>query len=298
MADLTELTYFVAVARSGSFAAAARRLAISPAMVGRRIQALEERYDMTLIERTTRTQRLTTAGLAFLKKSSEILDSIEELDELARPDATALSGRIRMAGPTTLGAKRLARIVSEMSAEHPELALELHLSDRTVDLVAEGFDLAVRIGKLPSSSMVARRAGHYDFVCCASKDFVKREGAPENPKALSESRCIYNLNLAPRNQWHFRDKNDKAVVVQVHASLEIDHGEALRSAALAGAGIIYAPRCLVEEDLRASTLVQVMKGFRTVSLPIHVLQSSHRFVPRRVKALAKRIAASLQSREL
>jgi DNA-binding transcriptional LysR family regulator len=236
MADLLELETFVAVSRSGSFAAAARLLAISPAMIGRRIQALEQRYGTTLIERTTRSQRLTAAGQAFLSKSAEIIDSVEELEELARPDVAQLSGRIRVAAPTTLGIKRLAGAIAEVSEAHPELIIELHLSDANVDLVAEGFDIAVRIGNLASTSMIARRVGTYDFVCCASPSYIRRFGAPETPAELRDARCILNLNLVPRNQWPFHDKKDKLFTVEVRGSIEIDNGEAQRAAALTGAG--------------------------------------------------------------
>jgi DNA-binding transcriptional LysR family regulator len=294
MADLLELETFVAVARSGSFAAAARLLAISPAMIGRRIQALEQRYGTTLIERTTRSQRLTASGQAFLSKSAEILDSVEELGELARPDIAKLSGRIRVAGPTTLGIKRLAGAIAEVSEAHPALTIELHLGDANVDLVAEGFDLAVRIGNLASTSMIARRVGTYDFVCCATPNYIKRFGAPETPSELGEARCILNLNLVPRNQWPFRDKHDSLFSIEVRSSIEIDNGEAQRAAALTGAGIIYAPRNLVEDDLRTGALVQVLKSFKTLLLPIHTLQPSRRFVPQRVKVLSAKFAEILR----
>jgi DNA-binding transcriptional LysR family regulator len=294
MADLSDLETFVAVASSGSFAATARRLSVSPAMVGRRIQALEERYNAKLIERTTRSLRLTVTGQQFLVKATEIIESVEELGELTRPDVVKLSGRIRMTGPTTLGIKRLAKIIAQMSEHHPAVAIELNLSDRNTDLIADGFDLAVRIGKLPSSSMIGRRVGTYRFVCCAAPDYLDRNGAPITPHDLNNSRCILNLNLVPRNRWPFIDENGTPFTVEVHGNIEIDNGEALRAAALAGAGIIYSPRDLVSDDLRDGSLVQVLENWRTMELPIHTIHPSRRLVPRRISVLIDAIAEGLK----
>lgn len=293
MADLTEIKTFIAVAQSGSFATAARRLSLSPAMVGRRIQSLEERYNAKLIERTTRSLRLTVTGAAFLERAIAIIESVDELSELTRPEVLELTGRIRVSGPTTLGIKHLARIIAKMSAHHPAIAIELNLSDRNVDLIASGFDLAVRIGELPSSSMIAKRVGTYRFVCCASPDFLKRNGTPQTPQQLVETQCVLNLNLVPRNRWPFRDANNAPFTVEVHGNIEIDNGEALRAAALAGAGIIYSPRDLVADDLKAGTLVQVLQSWRTLDLPIHTVHPTRRLVPRRVNALIDAIAEGL-----
>jgi DNA-binding transcriptional LysR family regulator len=295
MADFTDFKTFIAVAQSGSFATAARRLSLSPAMVGRRIQALEERYDAKLIERTTRSLRLTVTGAAFLERTIAIIESVDELGELTRPEVLELTGRIRMSGPTTLGIKHLARIIAEMSARHPALAIELNLSDRNVDLIAGGFDLAVRIGELPSSSMIAKRVGTYQFVCCASPDFLKLNGTPKTPQQLVETQCVLNLNLVPRNRWPFRDHKGAPFTVEVHGKIEIDNGEALRAAALAGAGIIYSPRDLVADDLSRGTLVQVLENWHKMELPIHTVHPSRRLVPRRVSVLIDAIAEGLRS---
>jgi len=244
MADFSELETFVAVAGAGSFAGVARRLSLSPAMVGRRIQALEERYGATLIERTTRSHRLTALGEQFLAKARQILETAEELSELSRPDMAQLSGRIRISAPTTLGIKRLAPVIAEMAARYPGVAFELNLSDRTVDLISEGFDLAIRIGELRSSSMVARRIGDYRFVCCAAPSYLKLHGVPEAPGDLERALCVLNLNLNPRNRWPFHNDDGTSFTVGVSGSIEIDNGEAQRAAALAGAGICQFTPCV------------------------------------------------------
>jgi DNA-binding transcriptional LysR family regulator len=293
MTDLSDLETFVAVAGLGSFAAAARRLGVSPAMVGRRVQALEDRYGAKLIERTTRSLRLTDVGTAFLEKSRQIMETVDELDDLTRPDASQLSGRIRVTGPTTLGIKHLARIIARLSDQHPGLEIELSLSDRSVDLIAGGFDLAIRIGELPSSAMIARRVGTYRFACCAAPEYLSRNGMPKTPDDLADAQCVLNLNLVPRNRWPFFDPKGKPFSVDVRGQVEIDNGEALRAAALAGAGIIYVPQDLVADDLASGALVAVLGGWRTIDLPIHTLHPTRRLVPRRVTALIDAIHAGL-----
>jgi DNA-binding transcriptional LysR family regulator len=294
MADLSDLETFVAAANTGSFAAVARRMSISPAMVGRRIQALEERYGAKLIERTTRSHRLTAIGGQFLEKAVEIIESVGELDELARPEDARLSGRVRLTAPTTLGIKHLARIISQFSASHPHVTIEMSLSDRAVDLITGGFDLAVRIGELQSTSLIARRVGTYRFACCASPAYLAQHGTLQTPHDLANARCVLNLNLVPRSRWPFQDKNDASFAVEVSGNVEIDNGEAQRSAALAGAGIIFSPRDLVEEDLAQGTLIEVLKQWNTFTLPIHTVHPSRRFVPKRVGALIEAVAQGLR----
>jgi DNA-binding transcriptional LysR family regulator len=294
MADLTELQTFIAVATAGSFAAAARRLSVSPAMVGRRVQALEDRYGAKLIERTTRSLRLTEVGVAFLEKAHQVIENLDDLHDLTQIEAMRLSGRIRMTGPTTLGIRHLARIVAQMAAKHPALEIELNLSDRSVDLISGGFDLAVRIGELRSSSLIARRVGTYRFVCCASPGYLASKGKPRLPSNLGDAECVLNLNLVPRNRWPFHEKHGGQFSVEVRGHIEIDNDEALRAAALADAGIIYVPRDLVEDDLRSGALIEVLADWPKFELPIHTLHPSRRLVPRRVMALIEAVAAGLK----
>jgi DNA-binding transcriptional LysR family regulator len=294
MPDLSDLETFVAAAGTGNFAAVARRMAISPAMVGRRIQSLEERYGAKLIERTTRSHRLTALGEQFLEKAVEIIESLSELNDLAQPSDTNLSGRIRLTAPTTLGIKHLARIISQLSARHPNVIIEMSLNDRALDLIAGGFDLAVRIGELQSASLIARRVGTYRFVCCASPDYLAKYGTPQTPHDLANFGCVINLNLVPRSRWPFQDATGQKFTVEVSGNIEIDNGEAQRSAALAGAGIIFSPRDLVEEDLKHGTLIEILAPWNTFSLPIHTVHPSRRFVPRRVTALIDAVAEGLR----
>ncbi|MFD2263200.1 LysR family transcriptional regulator [Lacibacterium aquatile] len=294
MQDLANLKTLVAAASSGSFAKAAKRLGISPAMVGRRIQALEEEYGVKLIERTTRSQHLTEVGAQFLEKAARIIDELEALEDLSRPNAGTVSGRVRVTAPITLGIKHFSAISARLTAEHPALSIELYLSDRTVDLIADGYDLALRIGSLKSSSLIARRVGSYRFTCCCAPSYLARIPAPRHPEELGNHRCILNLNLVPRDLWPFETEQGEKFTVQVQGNLEIDNGDALRMAALAGAGIIYTPIDLVADDLAAGRLIEVLADWRKLVLPVHTVHPSRQFVPAKVTAVVEAIAKGLQ----
>lgn len=290
MVDLEHLRTFLAVVRLGSFVAAARQLGLSPAMVGRRIQTLEERYATRLIERTTRSQRLTDTGQQFLQRATAIIEATEQLDEMTHPDSGKLSGRIRLSAPTTVGIRRLPAIIAGFVDRHPEVIIEMNLSDRRVDLVSEGFDLAVRIGQLRASAMIARRVGNYRFACCASPAFLRRHGMPSHPDQLRTLPAVLNLNLTPRNRWPFQQLDGTPFMVEVFGNVEIDNGEALRAAALAGAGLAYIPLDLVADDLANGGLIAVLDDWTLPSLPIHTIHPSRQLVPRRVMAFIDAVA--------
>ncbi len=292
MADLDTLATFATAVRTGSFAAAARVLGITPAMVGRRIQGLEQRYGARLIERTTRAQRLTEAGETFLARAEAVLDAAAELDDAMSAGPGRLEGRIRMTGPATLGVHSLAGIVARFQAANPAVTVEMILADRRMDLIADGFDFAVRVAELQSSSMIARRIGTYRLMLVASPAYVEKYGAPASPGDLSSARCLINLNMTPRNRWPL-SRGGEQVIAEVEGGLQIDNGEALLVATLEGAGISYMPTDLVHEDLAAGRLVPVLAGWQMLTLPIYLVHPSRR-VPRRVSVLMETLADQLK----
>ncbi|MEO5807098.1 LysR substrate-binding domain-containing protein [Devosia sp.] len=294
MSELIDIRTFVTAARLGSFAKAARRLDISPAMVGRRVQALEEHYGARLIERTTRSQRLTELGERFLVQAQAVLDAENALGDLTRVEPGQLHGRIRISAPTTLGIRRLPRIVAGFVAAHPGAICEISLSDRRVDLIAEGFDLAVRIGMLPPSSLIVRRIGTYRFICCAAASHVERHGMPQTPDGLQHAPCVLNLNLIPRNRWPFIGPEGQEVTAAVRGGIEIDNGEAQLAAALAGGGAAYLPEDLVRDDLASGRLVRILPNWTMPGLPIQVVHPSRKQVPRRVTAFIDALAEGMR----
>jgi DNA-binding transcriptional LysR family regulator len=294
MAELTNLETFVATVKAGSFAGAARLLGISPAMVGRRIQALEEDHGARLIERTTRAQRLTELGESFFAQAETVLEAVAELDDLTRTEPGKLSGRIRATGPATLGIHRLAGVVARFCEDNPAVTVELSLNDRRADLIAEGFDVAIRVGELQASTMIARRIGTYRFRCVAAPTYAAQFGLPATPDELRQHRSILNLNMSPRNRWPFIGPGGASVIAEVEGGLQIDNGEAQLAAALEGAGIVYLPVDLVTEPLRTGRLVEVLPHWQRMTLPIHLVYPSRRLVPRRLSAFMEAIATGLK----
>lgn len=292
MVDLESLETFATAVRTGSFAAAARVLGVTPAMVGRRIQALETSYGARLIERTTRAQRLTESGEAFLVRAEAVLDAARELEDSMRSSPGLLEGRIRMTGPATLGVFSLAAIAARFQAANPAVTLEMVLTDQRVDLISGGYDFAVRIGELQNSTMIARQVGTYRLLLVASPAFLALHGTPTTPSEVAASRCLLNLNMSPRNRWPFL-KDGRREVAEVQGGLQIDNGEALRVALIAGAGIGYMPTELVAADVAAGRLVQLLPDWQTLTLPIQLVHPSRR-VTRRVAVLMETIAAELR----
>jgi len=184
-------------------------------MVGRRIQALEEHHGARLIERTTRAQRLTELGESFFAQAQTVLESMAELEDLTRTEPGQLSGRIRATGPATLGIHRLAAIVARFCELNPAVTVELSLNDRRADLIAEGYDVAIRVGELQASAMIARRIGTYRFRVVASPAYAASRGLPLTPDELRHHRCILNLNMSPRNRWPFIGPGGVSVVAEV-----------------------------------------------------------------------------------
>lgn len=293
MTELAELETFVATARLGSFAAAAQQLGISATMVGRRIQLLEARYGGRLLERTTRAHKLTVFGTQFLEQSIRILDELAVLDELASP-ATALKGTLRISAPTTLGVTTLGPAVAEFAKAHPALSVEMSLSNRRVDLVSEGYDLAIRVGDLPSSTLVSRRIGTYRLICCVAPAWLASNDAPSTPLDLANGSCIINSNFNPSDIWHFVDVHGHAIAAKVAGTLQMDSDEAQRSVAKQGGGIAYLPLDLVRPDLSDGSLVRVLPDFGSDSMSIHAVYPSRRLLPKRVSAAIDAIAASLR----
>jgi DNA-binding transcriptional LysR family regulator len=294
MSSFDNLETFVAAVRAGSFAAAARQLGLSPAMVGRRIQGLEERYGARLIERTTRVQRLTALGESFYLQAEQVMEATAELDELTKAAPGRLEGRVRLTGPATLGTHRLAAIVAKFCEANPAVIVEMSLNDRRADLIVEGYDFAVRVGELQASSMIAQHVGTYRLTVCAAPAYLAERPAPKTPEDLTQHRCLINLNMVPRGRWPFLSPAGESVIAEIDGQLQIDNGEALKAAALAGAGIVYLPVELIEDNIAAGRLVRVLPEWRTLTLPINLVRPSRRLVPRRVTALMETIAAGLR----
>ncbi len=287
-----DLRTFVAVAQSRSFAAAARRLGVVKSAVSRRVQELEERLGAHLINRSTRNLSLTDAGRIFFEKATALLAGLEEAEGLASHGATEPAGSLRILAPSSFGRLQLVSMVCSFMEQHSRLSVELSLSDDFVDLVSEGFDMAVRIGELQDSNLSARSLGAIRRVACASPAYIARFGAPKQPSDLTKHRGISYTNVDDRKFWRFVDpRTGKEQSVSVHARLHVNTGDALCEAALAGAGVVVLPTFIVHKAVVAGSLVPVMLPYEKVPTELHVVYPSRKLVPAKVKVFVDYLAA-------
>ena len=252
---LTGLEVFVRVAAAGSLSAAGRALGMSQTMVTKHIAALEARLGIKLFHRSTRRLSITDAGRNYLEASERILAEIEAADAAISADRAEPRGLLRVNAPVVFGARQIAPLLAEFAQHHPLVTVELGLNDRLVDLAEEGWDLAIRIGNLSNSSLIARRIASCRTLVCAAPSYLAARGAPRTVESLADHNCLgYTLSrVTGAERWTFGARAE--VTVQVSGNLRANNGDALRAAAIAGQGLIYQPTFVVADDLREGTLV-------------------------------------------
>jgi DNA-binding transcriptional LysR family regulator len=283
--DIALLVTFIAVVDAGSFSRAAERLETTTGAVSRRVAALEERLGLRLINRTTRQLNLTEAGEHYYRDVAAILQALADAEDRVSHLSEAPSGELRVAAPLSFGVLTLAPLLAGFHARYPELHLMLDLDDRMVDIVAAGMDLALRIGRLTDSSLVARRIAELERVFCAAPAYLDRRGRPGLPSDLSGHDCLRYSNLGVREEWTLQRRDDPSTSLSVEATgpLCANNGDLLRHAAIAGMGVCSLPRFIVAEDLAAGVLECVLEDWRAPPLVLSAVWPSRRFVPAKVR---------------
>lgn len=284
MNKIQEMSTFVAVAEAGSFVSAAEVIGLSKAAVSRHVADLEERLGVRLMQRTTRRLSLTDEGQRFLARSKELLASIDEIESELSSHTGSPSGLIRINAPLTFGTMHLAPLWGRFMERNPKVSLDITLGDRMVDLVEEGFDLAIRITNLPSSALVSRTLASTRMVLCASPQYLTTHGVPTQPSELATHRVISYTYWATRDEWHFTGPKGE-VSVRIKAGMHTNNGDTCRCAALEHQGIILQPDFLVGDDLRSGSLVELMPEYRATSIGVHVVYASRKHLPLKVRRL-------------
>jgi DNA-binding transcriptional LysR family regulator len=284
MGKFQEMSSFVAVAEAGSFVAAAELTGMSKAAVSRHVAELEERLGVRLMQRTTRRLSLTDDGLRFLARCKELLASIDEAESELSSSTGNPSGLIRVNAPLTFGVIHLAPLWGRFMDRYPKVTLDVTLGDRIVDLVEEGYDLAIRISNLPSSALVSRTLASTRMVLCASPQYLRVHGTPTHPSELAACRIISFSYWVTRDEWHFMGPEGE-VIVRIKSGMHTNNGDTCRFAALDHQGIILQPDFIIEGDLRAGTLVELMPDYRAISLGIHAVYPSRKHLPLKVRRL-------------
>ena len=278
---LDSMEVYVLAVEKGSLSAAATACGISATMAGKHLRMLEKRLGMRLLNRTTRRQHLTAFGEDYYVRCKEILRLVVETDAQAQNLQLAPAGKLRITAPVTFGTEALMPALSEYLDRYPQVSIDVALCDRVVDLVEEGFEAAIRIGQLPDSALIAKSLAPYRLMICASPEYLARRGTPGKPEDLSEHECL-SFSPAALAHWRLTDQ-DGAYRVPVSGRLQVNHGQALRVAALHGLGIVLQPAILLEADVRAGRLVRLFPTHELPSRPMSVV-----YLPDRYRSLKLR----------
>ncbi|WP_047249315.1 LysR family transcriptional regulator [Chromobacterium subtsugae] len=283
MDRFSEIRAFVAVAELGSFVAAADRLELSRAMVTKLVASLENRLGARLMHRTTRKLSLTEAGETYLSQAGSLLAELDELDALLSHGASEPVGRLRVSAPVSFGMRYLGRIIGGFHQRHPQIEVELSLNDRRVDLVEEGFDLALRVSNLSDSTLVARRLAQIDDLLVAAPSYLARHGAPAHPSELAAHQCLLYALTSQPNVWDYQAPDGSRDKVRVKGPLKANNGDVLTDAAINGMGIVLQPRFLVEQALAEGSLVAILQDYNWHCLDLSVVYPVRRHVPGKVR---------------
>jgi DNA-binding transcriptional LysR family regulator len=283
MDRFSEVRAFICVAELGSFSAAAERLGISRPMMTKLVSGLEQRLGVRLIHRTTRRLSLTEAGSSYLAQASGLLTEWDDLDARLSQAATAPAGRLRVAAPVSFGVRYLGQVVAGFSQRYPHIELELSLSDRRVDLVEEGFDLAIRVSNLVDSSLVARPLAQVRDYLLAAPSYLEQHGTPQAPQELTQHPCLlYTLTQTPY-LWNYQAADGSCGSVRVKGPLQANNGDVLLEAAIHGMGLILQPDFLAERALRDGTLLRVLPDYQWHCLALSALYPVRQHVPGKVR---------------
>ncbi len=279
--DLNEMAIFVHVVEAGSFTGAARNLGLPKSTVSRKITQLEERLGVRLIQRTTRSLRLTDTGNAYYNHCSRILSEIEEANIAVTQMQTTPTGTLRITAPVLFGATVLSSLVAEFIEHHPQLNVDMVLSDQQLDLVQEGIDVAFRIGQLEDSSLIGRYLGDVRAVLCAGSDYVQSHGCPKHPEELDKHQLI---TASQWLQWNLLGPDGSEATVNVKPRLQTNDFASMFALALSGAGIAPLPTVIAAPALHSGELVQVMPDYPFEASPIHALYPSNRHLSAKVRS--------------
>ena len=274
-----DLRTFVTLVQAGGFNAAADRLGIVKSAVSRRIRELEQRLDVRLVQRTTRQISLTDAGHAYHERAADILAALDALDESVRTSTHEPAGTLRISAPVSFSIHCLARAVVAFQARHPAITVEIDTSDRFVDLVHDGFDLAVRIARLKDSALIARRIVTVRHLVCASPDYLAAHGRPEGLDALEEHHGVVYSYKDEDAYWTFAS----GVVARPRTRLRLNNGDVIREAAIAGAGLVYLPSFVVADAVARGDLEIVLAGHEREPIAMHAVFPASQHVPTRVR---------------
>ena len=283
MDTLTRMRAFIDVVDAEGFSAAARKLGRSKALMSKYVRELEDELGILLLNRTTRQFSMTEAGEIYYQSAAEILMKVGDLQDVVRETGNGLRGRLRISAPRSLTDLEIGLPIVEFSAAYPDIILEVNLDDRMVDMVEDGFDVAIRISRLADSALIAKKLAGFRLVLCATPKFVKQHGEPKTPLDLTGIPCVVDTNVKTRNNWGFVDEDGNEQSVAVKGAIEVNSPEVARRAALAGLGVTLVPEFSIEKELRNGKLVSLLEDRLPTGGGIYAVYPHRRHVPAKVR---------------
>jgi len=279
---LTSMNVFVRVAKAGSFAGGARELDISRAMATKHIMQLESSLGTRLFNRTTRSLSLTDVGASYLERCQQVLQDVEEMEAAVTHLQTEPRGVLKISAPPVIGATHITRAIAEFLKIHSDLTVDLILQSSPGDMIDEGIDIAIYLGALDDTSMVARKLASSSMIVCGSPDYLARHGVPEKPEDLLEHSCLVNWASAPRNKWYFKSDSGN-VTIAVTGRMQANVADALRLAAIEGLGLVMVASYVVSRDIEKGKLKAVLENYTLPPLDIHAVYPHRKYLSAKVR---------------
>jgi DNA-binding transcriptional LysR family regulator len=283
MDTLTRMRAFLDVVEAEGFSAAGRKIGRSKALLSKYVRELEDELGALLLNRTTRQFSLTEAGHTYYKRASEIVREIDNLADVVRESSVDVRGRIKLSAPRTFADAPVGQSLIDFAKEHPDIVLDINLDDRFVDLVEEGFDLAVRITRLESSSLIARRLAPFSVCLCASPELIETRGEPKRPQDLAGLPCIIDTNGRWLSNWPFLGDGGEVISVSVSGPIEVNSPMAARAAAVAGLGFVILPDFIAAPDIADGKLVAMLGDRILPGGGIFAVYPHRRYLPAKVR---------------
>ena len=289
MDRLTSLTAFVRVVDNGGFSAAGRKLNMSTTMVSNHIQALEERLGARLLHRTTRKVSLTEVGRAYYDRATQILSDLEQADDIAGALQSTPRGTLRIYTATHI-VPFVAPVVAEFLSSYPDVKVDLNMGERTIDLIDEGFDIAIRLTPPPDSSLIVRSLATWRHVLCCSPAYLEKHGPLRQLSELANYNCVRHVLYPYGDEWRFVDRKGTPASVRISGNLVSNSGDMLRAAALQGVGILLGPGFLVADDLDSGRLVRLLSEYRPVELSMNAVYPHRHHLSAKVRTFIDLLA--------
>lgn len=282
MDKLTSMNVFVRVAKAGSFAGGARELDISRAMATKHIMQLESSLGTRLFNRTTRSLSLTDVGASYLERCQQVLLDVEEMEAAVTHLQTEPRGVLKISAPPVIGATHITRAIAEFLKIHSDLTVDLILQSSPGDMIDEGIDIAIYLGTLDDTSMVARKLASSSMIVCGAPAYFERYGIPEKPEDLLNHSCLVNWASAPRNKWHFKSDSGNSTIL-VNGRMQANVADALRLAAIEGLGLVMLASYVVSRDIEKGKLKAVLENYTLPPLDIHAVYPHRKYLSAKVR---------------